>query len=153
MQPAAVADTPARFLKMPMSWLIGVNLLGGDDHVDWGAEMPQRALEQVVVHIRENTKRIARRRHLVERRIGIGERRPIGQAGGEFLRRIAVYDLLNVFGDSLRGFGEHRAVGPKRGGLYLRFDFVINAEHALALDLDPGGLCRCLEGIANTALP
>src|SRR5262249_21198888 len=86
VEPPRTADTLPRCEEVGVPWFVRPHLLRGDDRLERNAEMPARAGEQVVVHIREDAETVASRREALQRPVRVRERWPSRQAVREKAR-------------------------------------------------------------------
>jgi hypothetical protein len=86
VQPAFLAaHAPRRLFEVDRVGLVAAHLLGGDDEVEFGAQVAARDAEQFVVDVGDDADFVAFAEP-VHRRVGLAEGQPVGDAVGQELR-------------------------------------------------------------------
>src|SRR5512132_4177420 len=106
MQPPLVSKALAGLSEMAVGGFIRAHLLGGYNQVEGDRKVAPCAGQEVVIDVRQNAQAIPRRHEALQGRVGVGKRRPAGEAFCQKVRALSTQRPSEALSHPLRSLGQ-----------------------------------------------
>ena len=153
VEPAALADPPARRFEVGGGGLVRADLLRRDEEVERHGQVAERAGEEVVIHVGEDSEAVTGGHESLERGIRVGEGPPGGERVGEPARAFGRQGPGKAFCDAQGRFRQHVPVGAKGTRFDGRLDRGVSGENLRARNREAVGASRVFKPGADAELP